>query len=125
MKTEKFFVYGTLKVGGHFAKEFDNTRVKSMKAKVKGFDLFDLGYFPGIVPGEGTVYGELHEYKNPEKVTKAMDRIEGYNEGTDSGLYVRRKAWVEISKGKTVEANLYIFNNKLSSDSKKVDSGVW
>ena len=47
--TNKFFVYGTLKVGGRFAKSFDNLRSSFTEARIEGFDLFDLGNFPGIV----------------------------------------------------------------------------
>jgi len=120
----KFFVYGTLKVGGRFAERFDSLRVNSMPASVEGFHLFDLGSFPGILPGNGVVYGELHEYG--EDVTRAMDTIEGYrSDDEDNSLYLRREVEVTTATGKTDKASIYIFNRKDYDDSKMIESGVW
>ncbi len=125
MNTDLFFVYGTLKVGGHFAKQFDNFRVSSVKAEVMGFNLYDLGSFPGIKPGIGKVYGELHEYKDPEKVTHAMDQIEGYSPKMNDGMYLRRRIPVKTENGDIKEANIYLFNRKLWDNAKKIESGIW
>jgi gamma-glutamylcyclotransferase (GGCT)/AIG2-like uncharacterized protein YtfP len=125
MKTDSFFVYGTLKVGGHFAKQFDRFRVNSVKAEVVGYDLFNLGSFPGIKPGAGKVIGELHEYREPEKVTKAMDSIEGYVPEVKDGMYIRKRVSVKTETGEIKEANIYIFNLKVPERAKKLESGIW
>lgn len=125
MKTDRFFVYGTLKVGGHFAKQFDDHRVSSIKAEVEGYDLFNLGSFPGIKPGSGKVIGELHEYREPERVTKAMDSIEGYQPDLNDGMYLRRRVPVKTEDGKVVEANIYIYNFRTTGRAKKIESGIW
>jgi len=125
MKTDRFFVYGTLKVGGRFAKQFDNLRVSSVKAEVNGYDLFNLGSYPGIKPGSGTVIGELHEYKDPEGVTKDMDRIEGYQPELKDGMYLRRRVPVKTEAGEIVEANIYVYNFRVTGRAKQIESGVW
>ncbi len=124
-KTDLFFVYGTLKLGGRFAKQFDGLRVSSVKAEVEGYDLFDLGSYPGIKPGLGKVIGELHEYQDPEKVTKIMDSIEGYHPELRDGMYLRRRVSVKTETGKTVEANIYVYNFKVTSQAEKIKSGIW
>ncbi len=125
MKTDLFFVYGTLKVGGRFAKQFDSARLNSVKAEVEKFDLFDLGSFPGIKPGTGKVVGELHEYKDPEKVTHSMDMIEGYQPELRDGMYLRRRVQVKTEAGEIKEANIYVFNFKVPKHAKKIESGCW
>lgn len=125
MKTDRFFVYGTLKVGGRFAERFDPLRVSSVKAEVEGYDLFDLGSYPGIKPGSGKVIGELHEYQEPERVTKAMDSIEGYHPDLKDGMYLRRRVPVKTEDGEIVEANIYVYNFRTTDRAKKIESGVW
>lgn len=121
----RFFVYGTLKVGGRFAKGFDNSRLKSTTAVLSGFNLYDLGWFPGIKEGDGEVHGELHEYDNVGAVTKELDRIEGFSENDKTGsLFVRKRLPVKTDKG-IVEANVYVFNRALGKDDKLVQSGIW
>jgi gamma-glutamylcyclotransferase (GGCT)/AIG2-like uncharacterized protein YtfP len=125
-KTDHFFVYGTLKEGGHFAPEFDPFRVRSQVATIKGFNLFNLGWFPGIVEGDGKVVGEIHEYENLDFVQRRMDGIEGYREGAeDSSLFIRRKVTVVTEDGKEVEANAYLFNKGVPSNAEKIEDGVW
>ena len=129
----KFFVYGTLKVGGFFAEAFDELRTECKNAKLKGFDLFKIGggsssWFPGIIKGKGEVIGELHAYNKDyiKEVFANMDAIEGYNEKDPArSLYRREKAVVELEDGSTEEANVYIFNNKMPKEFPKIESGIW
>jgi gamma-glutamylcyclotransferase (GGCT)/AIG2-like uncharacterized protein YtfP len=125
METDLFFVYGTLKVGGYFAKQFDDFRINTIEAEIEGYDLFDLGSFPGIKPGKGKVIGELHEYRDPEKVTRYMDSIEGYQPELRDGMYLRRRIPVKTITGDIKEANVYVFNLKIPEYSKKLKSGIW
>ena len=121
----KVFVYGTLKEGGRFGKRFDNYRLSSEKAKLVGFDLYNIsGYFPGIAKGEGTVFGELHEFEKMDAVMGEMDIIEGFEEENPSeSLFVRKVAKVETQNGEE-EAYIYVFNKPLK-DYKKIEKGVW
>lgn len=127
----KFFVYGTLKEGGFFAQNFDKIRKSSEVAKLKGFDLYKIGHgttswFPGIVEGEGTVVGEIHEYEHEEVVLATMDNIEGYRENDpENSFYRRRELEVELENGSLEKAYVYIFNEKLNDNWPKLETGVW
>ena len=123
MKTEFFFVYGTLKEDGRFAKDFDRYRVTSKKATVSNMDLYKINWFPGILPGNGTVIGELHEYKDPETVVALMDRIEGYD-GSKQSLFKREHRTVITESGKKVKATMYLFNHKVKK-TQLIKSGIW
>lgn len=124
MTTDFFFVYGTLKEGGHFAKEFDKFRVSSEKATLYDMSLYNLGWFPGILSGKGSVIGELHKYKEPDIVLAHMDRIEGYND-TEGDLFKRKYKTVITESGKEVKAIVYVYNNKPSQQATLIKNGVW
>ena len=123
-KIKYFFVYGTLKIGGRFAKGFDELRKSSTAATVSGFDLHNLGAFPGVVHGTGQLHGEVHEYSEHEKVLASMDRIEGYD-GTLNSLFVREVIDVVVDD-KTVQAYIYVFNSSHRlPKSTLVETGRW
>lgn len=122
-----FFVYGTLKVDGRLARPFDKARVSSIHAVLEGFDLFDLGWFPGIKTGKGVVYGELHEYVDTLTARTAFDKIECFNPDTPtSSLYVRETVTALTEDNKRVNAYVYIFNQDVDKfDARKIESGIW
>ena len=45
------------------------------RALAKGFALYDLGAYPGMVPGDGVVHGEVYEI--PEGLLRWLDWVEG------------------------------------------------
>jgi len=122
---DKFFVYGTLKVGGHFSTRFDRLRKSDEKAIIIGFDLYDLGSFPAITKGDGEVVGELHKYSDPKEALAHMDMIEGYNGDPDHDLYKRIIIPVTIKGGEQIDAWVYVFNNKIPNHAKKIVNGCW
>jgi gamma-glutamylcyclotransferase (GGCT)/AIG2-like uncharacterized protein YtfP len=129
--TNKFFVYGTLKVGGRFSHYFNNVRKNVSKAKVKGFDLYEVANgssgFPGIVKGGGTVIGEVHEFGNDvlKDIVDAMDQIEGCDPRyPERGLYRREIAKVELENGEEIDANIYIYNG-VTYEASKIKNGNW
>ena len=98
------FVYGTLMAGenNHDCYLRDNTCIG--KAEVSGFDMYDVGYYPAIIPGGGVVKGELYE------ITKAdLDQLD-YLEGEGS-LYIRRCVPAKTAQGDIVFAHVYIYNH--------------
>lgn len=124
---DKFFVYGTLKVGGGFAGEFDAVRKSSTNAVLKNHDLYAIGAmktagFPGITPGDGEVHGEVHEFSksNVKAVTVAMDRIEG-----EGSLYHRKERMITFEDGTEELVNVYVFASAMRPDYPKIESGVW
>lgn len=131
MKTEFFFVYGTLKKDGRFAKDFDKYRINSEKATISNMNLYKINWFPGMLPGNGTVIGELHEYKDPKTVVALMNRIEGCD-GSKQGLFKREHRIVVTESGKKVKAIMYLFNHKVKQfgdayniKTQPIKSGIW
>lgn len=121
----KFFVYGTLKEGGFFANQFDSFRRSVEPARIENVDMLDLGGFPGAIPGEGTILGEVHEYKHEDEVLRAFDRIEGFSErNPENSLYVRKEVEVTLENGEKTTATMYFFNRE-SNGRRKVENGVW
>lgn len=129
-KEGKFFVYGTLKMGGRFAElyadRFNPSRKSVTPAKIKG-RLFHLGGFPGVKldQGEGEVHGELHIFENPEKIKQIFDMIEGYNPNApESGLFNCVEVEAELEDGSTETALMYTFNGEVGNR-EEIKSGVW
>lgn len=130
--TERFFVYGTLKVGGYFAAGFDKVRTSVKPATLKGHDLYRIGKssFPVAIPGDGFVIGEVHEYTKADtsQVLKELDRIEGYVENNEeNSLYIRKKLPITLNDGSEIEAYVYIFNQDIFNYGRctKINNGIW
>lgn len=124
-ETEKFFVYGTLKVGCYFADQFDKFRVSCLPGHIENHALYDLGWFPCVKSKDGaTAYGELHEYKHPDIVMRAFDRIEGYTGNPDIDLYTRKKVTVYTDAGE-FEAYIYEFTQSIPDRAKEIEAGEW
>lgn len=129
-ETQNFFVYGTLKMGGRFAEMyadlFDPNRIDAKPATVKG-KLYKLGFYPGVKldRGEGKVHGELHVFKNPDKILPVFDRIEGYDaKDPKNGLFDRVEVEVALENGSSETAIMYVYNGE-PSDGDEVEGGVW
>lgn len=125
MANKTVFVYGTLKEGGALSHHVSKNRINSKNATLKGFDLYDLGWFPGIVPGNGTVLGELHEFDNPDVITEMIDKIEGYSpDHPETSLYLRKEVTVR-AENKDIVTEAYIFNKEITEKKKLIKSGNW
>lgn len=84
--------------------------------------LYDLGRFPGAVPGEGTVHGELFRVETPS-VWPILDRYEGYDPDDEAGsLFVRRRVPLQRPDGQV--AWVYWYNGE-RGDAPRVPSGDW
>ena len=67
-------------------------------ARVEG-RLLDLGSYPGLARGRGSVRGELYRVDDPE-LLPVLDREEGYN-------FERRQSAVTPAKGRRARAWVY------------------
>ena len=107
MEGHLVFVYGTLRQGESRFGIPSLIKVLHEEAELKGFDMLSIyGSFPGLVPGEGTIKGEVHVFKTFSE----LDRIEGFNEKDPGGsLYLRRTVTVSTPEGE-MEASTYVFN---------------
>lgn len=84
--------------------------------------LYDLGSFPGAVPGAGTVHGELFRLRDPQ-VWRVLDHYEGYDPAREeASLFVRRQVPLDDPADET--AWVYWYNGD-PGDHPQVPSGDW
>lgn len=84
--------------------------------------LYNLGQFPGAVPGEGAVHGELFRLRDPQ-AWAVLDRYEGYDaDREDDSLFVRRRVDLIAPSDRT--AWVYWFNGD-PTGRPRVESGDW
>lgn len=84
--------------------------------------LFDLGAYPGAVPGTGTVYGELFRVQTA-RAWDVLDRYEGYDPANEaSSLFVRRTVSLNMPENRT--AWVYWYNGAVEQG-ERVPSGDW
>lgn len=128
MTPQSIFVYGTLKVGGRFARQFDDLRKSVVKGKIKGAMFSVHGSYPAVVPeGDNEIIGEVHTYDDAkmEEISARMDGIEGYRgQDNPNNLYNKSTVEVELEDGKKIEATTYFFNHGIEG-LEKVADGVW
>lgn len=84
--------------------------------------LYDLGRFPGAVPGDQEVRGELFRLHDPQ-VWAVLDAYEGYETGRgEASLFVRRQIELREPAGRT--AWVYWFDGN-PAGRPRVPSGDW
>lgn len=84
--------------------------------------LYDLGQFPGAVPGDDVVKGELFRLRDP-RVWTVLDRYEGYDpEREEASLFVRRRLSLEKPADRT--AWVYWYNGD-PTEHPPIPSGDW
>lgn len=89
-ETSAIFVYGTLKRGQIRARCWPRTPRAIQQGFCRG-QLFDLGPYPAIVPGEDVIAGEIWHFTadDLEATLDTLDRIEGYRGPGSRNLYER------------------------------------
>ncbi|QEG40700.1 gamma-glutamylcyclotransferase family protein [Roseimaritima ulvae] len=96
MNAEWFFVYGTLKCGQCREMCWPATPLQVQTGFVRG-SLIDLVDYPGLLPGEDWVRGEIWQIAAPQvtETLRVLDAIEGYQvAGGSDNLYDRRRVEV-------------------------------
>lgn len=84
--------------------------------------LYDLGRYPGAVPGEEEVHGELCRLRDPQ-VWTVLDAYEGYDTGQEeASLFVRRQ--IVLQDPADCTAWVYWFNGDPTGHP-RVPSGDW
>jgi len=82
--------------------------------------LYDLGDYPGAVPGDGLVAGELHRIRDPA-ILAALDEYEEFDPANPTtSLFVRQRIFVpEVG-----EAWTYLYNGS-REHRRRIASGEW
>ncbi|MEL1135066.1 gamma-glutamylcyclotransferase family protein [Desulfitobacterium sp. THU1] len=105
------FVYGTLMSNNRIGRTYLEDAKFLGKGTLKGYALYDLGSYPGIVKEAGKVKGEL--YSVPADRLPDIDRYEG-----EGKLYLRKTVTVNQENGENVKAFVYIFNQSTTGKAK-------
>lgn len=130
-QTEEYVaVYGSLMSGlapedaPHFSDYFE----PSGPCTIEGC-LYDLGSYPGLVAGEGSVKGELYRLKFPlsdarsAQAFRALDTFERFDaHKTRESLYVRQV--VRLKEPAELDAWVYLYNRE-TKDLHLVPDGDW
>ena len=116
-------VYGTLRLKNR-ANEFLKGATFSGETRVPGFDMYNLGGFPGVIPNPDNKEGVVCEiFENVDADTlRHLDVYEGYYPTSNrNSNFVRKEIEVE---GKPTE--LYVFNHTVDrSWYNPIPSGDW
>jgi gamma-glutamylcyclotransferase (GGCT)/AIG2-like uncharacterized protein YtfP len=115
--------YGTLmQASGGFERLGVADRVSVVGACRFEGCLYDLGRFPGAVPGAGVVHGELVRLADAQLWT-VLDRYEGYDPDNEAAsLFVRRR--VSMTEPADQTAWVYWYNGD-PGEAPRVPSGDW
>ena len=80
--------------------------------QIEGYDLYNLGLYPGVVPGEGTVYGEV--YRIDASTLGELDALR-----TSGGEYKRQL--IQTPYG---SAWMYVYQRSVAGLT-RISSGDW
>ena len=107
--TRAVFVYGTLMTGENNHYLLENSRFLKASS-IEGYEMYNAGWFPAIIPGKGIIPGELYEVH--ENDIASIDMLEG-----EGSLYIRK---CETTSDNSL-AYIYEYAQDVS-DYKKIDS---
>lgn len=113
--TVRIVVYGLLRRGAHMSNLLRGAEFLGEVA-LDGYRLYDLGDYPGAVPGEGAVLGELYELASPAMLD-LLDEAERVD--ADPPLYRR-----ELVEALGAPAWLYVYAGPVAA-SAWIRSGDW
>ncbi len=112
------FVYGSLLrgLGNHY--RLDGQEFLGA-AKVSGFDMVDLGAYPGIVDGSGEIVGELFSVN--DWGLDSLDQLEGH-----PNFYKRRRVNAVMADDGDRTCWIYVLvRGERYRDRERVKSGDW
>jgi gamma-glutamylcyclotransferase (GGCT)/AIG2-like uncharacterized protein YtfP len=107
----RVFTYGTLMTGESNHYVIQPFLVAVEPAILSGMVmLLAAPHYPGIVPGDGTVSGQLMTVARPAEAIQALDDLELYfGPGHPENEYERESLKVQLLDGSSVEAWVYLF----------------
>lgn len=100
------FVYGTLMKDETNHHYLENSTFLDM-ATIEGYEMYNVGWYPAIIDGNGLIIGELYHVPNTDM--PSIDMLEG-----EGSLYIKRCETVTDSKGNSSFAFIYVYNRDCS-----------
>ena len=129
-KLGNVFVYGSLKRGQplYSLEGLEDLRLEVLPARMQGGLLYNLGPFPGMIlkSNGGAVRGEVHRFRQIEKVLDILDEVEEYyGEGDPNNLYRRLEQDAEFLNGEgSITCWVYEYVGPLEGAS-LIENGIW
>ena len=114
------FVYGSLMKGMTRHREMENGSNFYCKGSVKGH-LYEMGDYPGMIPGDGVILGEVYKADDMFQMIQRLDWIEGT--GGENPLFTRSIQEVETDEG-AIWAYVYHYGQSLDPF-EQIKSGNW
>jgi gamma-glutamylcyclotransferase (GGCT)/AIG2-like uncharacterized protein YtfP len=119
--------YGTLRAGykAHARLGLGSALVYAGKCRLQG-KLYNLGRYPGFVPGTARAEGEVYRISDPAVLAR-LDAFEGYDPRKPGrSRYLRKIVSVPRAHGSAVRvpAWIYVFNGA-TAGLLEVPGGVW
>ena len=99
-RQRKVFVYGTLMSGEKNHGYLENGTFLG-KTVIEGYDMYDVGWYPAIIAGDGLIVGEL--YHVPKVDMPSIDSLEG-----EGGIYIKKCERIFID-GNATFAFVYVY----------------
>lgn len=109
----KIAVYGSLLKGFGNASLMGDSPLLAVD-EVEGYEMYSLGYFPGIIPGDGKIKVEVYEVN--ETTLRNLDRLEGH-----PFMYER----VPVKTVNGLEVEIYEYKRTSLDGRPRVESGDW
>ncbi len=100
------FVYGTL-MKNHRNHGYLKDAIYIGDGVIDGYQMYDLGAYPGIVEGTGSVQGEV--YQVTTEIEKRLDYLE-----EEGDLYLKKPEMVRLSNGQAISVMVYVYNKSVS-----------
>jgi gamma-glutamylcyclotransferase (GGCT)/AIG2-like uncharacterized protein YtfP len=107
------FVYGTLMRGERLSRVLEDSVFIGEDETKPTWQLIDLGSFPGMIPGETSIKGEL--YLVDQNTKNLLDKIEGHP-------YLYRRTPLILKSGKIAEAYMFLSS---ADNCPIIKSGSW
>ena len=105
-RQRKVFVYGTLMKGEANHKYLEGSKYLG-KATIRGYEMYDVGWYPAIVAGDSLIVGELYQVSIGDM--PSIDMLEG-----EGHLYDKTCETVTDAEGNTIFALVYVYKRECS-----------
>lgn len=123
------FVYGSLKQGQYnYPVACRAGQHTVTPASLGGHQLHDLGPFPAVVTGQGTVYGQVLDYGHDiSRALFQLDGLEGFRGfGNPHNHYDRAEVTATLEDGTTVPCWVYLYARNLErAGVRHLPAGHW
>ncbi|ARM77025.1 gamma-glutamylcyclotransferase [Acidianus manzaensis] len=113
--------YGSLRYGFELHHFLKSCRFVGI-AFAEGYKMYDIGNYPGVIKGDGIIWGEVYEVD--ENLIRLLDEVEDFK-GRPDDLYVRETTTVFFDQKRKYRLNnVYLYRyNQIIDDKHEIEDG--